>query len=545
MTTPIPAFSRRGPSGIAIGKSSARRSGATTLVAAVLLSGAVAGGARAADDPAANAAQPSNAELLKELRAMKKRITVLEQELRKQKASGTSRKAAPTVAAEPGSAPAGLRSEPPSAPPIALAAPAPPQSTPPESANKNIFGLAPSPIEGLKLGMYGELKFGTMQNPDANGNWQSGFDAARIVLLPTYKFTDNIIFNAEIEFEHAGAGFDNDDKLHGTAEIEQAYVDFKVSPYFNFRAPGVDLVPVGYTNLYHEPTLFYSVNRPEIANGLGNGLIPTTWSAGATSIYGKIVDNLNYQFQIGTSLEDFGDAFESRSAAKTVPPGPYMAGIDSINGLNFAKAPLGGFDQLLNNLGYAGRLSYTPPFIPGLAGSTSLYLSRNIEPRGAHADGIGGQPLGHTGIGIVDSEFRYRLPDTGFEFRGEYAQVLFGNNANLRANNDGDPTNNVGSYMIGLSGEIDYHVPLGRALGGDWEAVPFFRYSHLNRLAGKFAGSDENLPSGAGKQQYFTMGVAVFPTPELVLKLNYQHIIDSQPGGARSDSVLGAVGWFF
>src|SRR6266581_1157576 len=118
MVAPIPAFRRRGPSAVAIEKSSTRRSGATTLVAAVLLSGAVAGGARAADEPAANAAQPSNAELLKELQAMKKRITVLEQELRKQKASGTPRKAAPAVAAKTGSAPARLRSEPPSAPSI-------------------------------------------------------------------------------------------------------------------------------------------------------------------------------------------------------------------------------------------------------------------------------------------------------------------------------------------------------------------------------------------------------------------------------------------
>ena len=68
------------------------------------------------------------------------------------------------------------------------------------------------------------------------------------MLLPTYQLTDRIIFNAEIEFEHAGSGFDADDKLHGTAEIEQAWVDFLVSPYFNIRSPGIDLVPVGYIN---------------------------------------------------------------------------------------------------------------------------------------------------------------------------------------------------------------------------------------------------------------------------------------------------------
>ena len=83
--------------------------------------------------------------------------------------------------------------------------------------------------------------------------------SAAVVLLPTYAITENIIFNAEIEFEHAGSGFDNDDKLHGTAEIEQVWVDFKFSDPVSWRAPGVDLVPIGYINQHHEPTQFYSV----------------------------------------------------------------------------------------------------------------------------------------------------------------------------------------------------------------------------------------------------------------------------------------------
>jgi hypothetical protein len=513
------------------------------MAATILLASVIVNVALAADDPSA----PSNAELLKELQAMKKRISFLEQELRKQK--GVS---APRATAQPPGGPRDVvspspASTPPAPPPTAQALPAaaPPETPPPAPANRDLFGLIPSPVAGLKIGTYGEFNFGYQQNPAANGQWQLGADLARLVLLPSYKFTDNIVFNAEIEFEHAGTAFDNDDKLHGTAEIEQAYVDFLISPNFNFRAPGIDLVPVGYTNLYHEPTLFYSVRRPEIPNGLGNGLIPTTWASPAMSIHGKIVDNLNYQFQISSSLEDFGDAFDQRTPANSAPPGPYMAGIDSITGLDFSTPPRGGFAQLTNELGYAGRLSYTPPFIPGLAGSTSLYFSPNIEPRGAHAGGGGGRSLGRTTLSLLDTEIRYRIPQTGFELRGEAAGVFFGNPANLRANNDGDPTNNLGNMMVGLSPEIAYHIPLGSALGGDWEAVPFFRYSYLNRFAGKYSGTDLNEPSGAGRQHYYTVGVAVFPTPELVLKLDYQHITDSQPGGPKSDSVLGSVGWFF
>src|SRR6267142_1662744 len=321
----------------------------------------------------------------------------------------------------------------------------PSESVQPQAANKDILGFLPSPIEGLKLGMYGEFKFGMQQNPDRNGQWQSGFDAARIVLLPSFQFTDSIIFNAEIEFEHAGFAADADDKINGAVGIEQAWVDFKVNPYFNVRSPGIDLVPVGYTNLFHEPTLFYSVNRPTLANGL----IPTTWSAPAMSVYGKIVDNLYYQVQVSSSLEDFGSGFDARTDGNSVPPFPegYDPGISGKTALGLARPPLGDFRQLTNAPATAVRLSYTPPFIPGLAGSTSVYYTPSTTPRGAYSDT--GTTLKRSSLTLIDSEVRYRLPVTGFECRGEYVQSIFGSPANLRANNDTDPTDNVGRTMWG------------------------------------------------------------------------------------------------
>jgi len=54
-----------------------------------------------------------------------------------------------------------------------------------------------------------------------------------------------------------------------------------------------------------------------------------------------------------------------------------------------------------------------------------------------------------------------------------------------------------------------------------------------------------NQPTGAGNLQFHTVGIAVFPSPNLALKLNYQHVIDGEPGWARSDSLLGGVGFFF
>jgi hypothetical protein len=352
------------------------------------------------------------------------------------------------------------------------------------------------------------------------------------VLLPTYQVTDNIIFNAEIEFEHGGIADDADDKLTGAIELEQAYVDFLFNEHFNWRSPGVDVVPFGFINLFHEPTQFYSVNRPE----LDNNLIPTTWFEGSTSIYGKIVDNLNYQFQINTGLEDIGEN-------GGVPDGPYEAGISGTEALDLARTPIGDFNQTKNALAYTLRLSYTPPFIPGLAGSTSVFFTPNVEPRGAHSDT--GSGLGDSSVTMFDTEVRYRIPKTGFEFRGEFVDVWFGSPANMRANNDGDPENNVGDSMWGLSLEAAYHIDLGDFVRNGWELVPFYRYTYENLQTGGFAGSDQNMPTGQGQRQFHTIGIALFPTPQVVLKLDYQFALDDAPDSPHADHFLGAVGFFF
>jgi hypothetical protein len=485
------------------------------------------------DDKAANEA------LLKKLQAMEKRINALEAQLKQKGKRSTA--PAPTAqasisdpAAEPSTAdvPSDTATK---------QANRPLPSAPTPTTNKSILGLTDSPVPGLSIGAYGEVFFGMQQNPATGGQWQNGFDARRFVLLPTYAITDNIIFNAEIEFEHAGSGFDNDDKLHGTAEIEQLWIDFKIADQFNWRAPGVDLVPIGYINQHHEPTQFYSVFRPE----LYNGLIPSTWKVPATSVYGTIADGFKYQVMVSTSNEDFGDSFADRTDAKTVPPPgtPYAAGIDGINGLGFSNPPLGDFQQLNNDMAVSGRLDFTPPIWPGFAGSVSAYYSPNTTPRGAHDDM--GNLLGTSSLTMFDTEFRYRVPDTGWEFRGEYVEVIFGNPANLRANNDSDPTNNVGKTMYGYSGEVAYHFPLGTILNSEWEAVPFYRYTYQNLQTGGFAGTDVNAPTGAGQTQFHTAGIAVFPSPNLVLKANYQKVINNAPGGAMSDSFLGAIGFFF
>jgi hypothetical protein len=493
---------------------------------------------------ALSGAQPSNEELVKKLELMEKRMQMLEGQLKQKNAASKDVPAQAPAAKEPpkkaasGGMPWWTAPASQNVAPAGPAAPALP-SAQDSQANKPILGLVDSPVAGLSIGAYGEIKYGFMQNPSANGQWQNGFDAHRMVLLPTYQITPNIIFNAEIEFEHGGSAFDPDDKRHGTAEIEQIWIDFKIKDYFNIRSPGIDLVPIGYINQHHEPTQFYSVNRPE----LYNGLIPSTWMVPSASVYGTVADGLSYQVQTSSSIEDFGDTFDKRTSSGKVASGGYAPGIDGLNGLGFSHPPVGTFSQLNNAMAVAAKLDYSPPSIPGFAGSVSGYYTPNTTPRGAYSDT--GKLLGDASLAMFDAEFRYRIPDTGLELRGEGVFVTFGNPANLRANNDTESANNVGKTMYGASGEIAYHIPLGTILSSEWEAVPFYRYTYENLQTGGFAGTDVNAPTGAGQLQFHTAGVAVFPSPKLALKATYQHVQDNERGGAKSDSILGAVGFFF
>jgi hypothetical protein len=167
--------------------------------------------------------QLTNEQLLEKMERMEARIRSLEGELHRSKSDGTATNGSKTRVAntrKSGAKEAAAQDQPvvpdstqPGKSPPAAAwnvAPAPGYMgaretaalEAPTPANEDLFGVAPSPLPGLKIGAYGEMRFGGQQNPDANGQWQTGFDAARLVLLPTYQFNDNIIFNSEIEFEH-------------------------------------------------------------------------------------------------------------------------------------------------------------------------------------------------------------------------------------------------------------------------------------------------------------------------------------------------------
>jgi hypothetical protein len=155
------------------------------------------------------------------------------------------------------------------------------------------FGLAPAASQiydlsrGLSIGGYGEGYYRNVVGD--KGDAKDRADLLRLVLYTGYKFTDSILFNAEIEFEHATTS-STKSSSGGSVSVEFAYLDFLLRDWANLRA-GLVLVPMGFINEIHEPVYYFGVNRPEIERQI----IPSTWRENGVGILGTLYEQVDYQ----------------------------------------------------------------------------------------------------------------------------------------------------------------------------------------------------------------------------------------------------------
>jgi len=183
---------------------------------------------------------------------------------------------------------------------------------------KSYAGLGPAASgvyfvdEGLSWGGYGEIKFRDYRS-DVKADEA---DVHRFILYAGYKFNDWIVLNTEIEYEHAGfvstsvrecddaACTSGSNTSFNEAEVfvEFAYLDFKFAPWFQVAA-GLQLVPMGITNYMHEPTTFYSVERPQTESTI----IPSTWRDIGVIVHGEPLEGLvRYKLGILTGMKGSG-----------------------------------------------------------------------------------------------------------------------------------------------------------------------------------------------------------------------------------------------
>ena len=146
----------------------------------------------------------------------------------------------------------------------------------------------------FSFGGYAKMDY-TFASTEGADNSNS-MDIYRFIPYIGYKFTDNIIMNAEIEFEHGGSddGADKD----GYVIVEFLYLDFLFNKNINLRV-GNMLMPMGLINEKHEPTLFTTSQRPNTSKLL----IPSTWHENGIMAHGQISDNFSYKVGAFAALQ--------------------------------------------------------------------------------------------------------------------------------------------------------------------------------------------------------------------------------------------------
>lgn len=332
---------------------------------------------------------------------------------------------------------------------------------------------------------YGELHY---NNPVVEGtgfpekDLKPTFDFHRLVLGWSYGFNDRLSLHAEIDFEHAAKEI----------ELEFAYLDFLINPAVNIRA-GAMLMPVGPLNEFHEPPLFYSVERPYVQKFI----IPTTWQEGGFGIFGQPLPGLKYRiyFVEGLNASEFDK-----------------------NGIKGGRQVLFEDENKAVNFGGVGRVEYNG--FPGLAVGASYYSA------GA-AQGVPDIGSAHVTLWDVDARARVK----GFDFTALYARThisgaekIMQETCKLIAPPGGGTVTEsctstpagVGSEQFGWYVEGAYHV--AQLIGTEWDFVPFIRWEKFDTQV----GVPEGTRDGATNRRVLTGGVAVYPHPDVAIKADVE-----------------------
>ena len=207
-------------------------------------------------------------------------------------------------------------------------------------------------------------------------------DLAHTVLFFGFNFTDHIRYFSEIEWEHAFTS----NEQRGEIAVEQMLIDFTVRRWFNVRA-GMSIVPINLVNLYHEPSTFNGVARPDA----DLYIIPSTWKQLMVGFYGAL-GTLRYQIYLtpGMRAEGFSAATGLRGGVQGNLPEVHDIGVTGrldwapILGTNlglsgyFARAgqgdpnldklsvAVGAFDAQYNRAGLLARAQISYVYIDGV-----------------------------------------------------------------------------------------------------------------------------------------------------------------------------------
>lgn len=292
-------------------------------------------------------------------------------------------------------------------------------------------------------------------------------DFHRLVLGWSYAFNDRLSLHTEIDFEHAAQEI----------ELEFAYLEYQFNDAVHLRV-GSLLMPVGPLNEFHEPPLFYSVERPYVQRFI----IPTTWQEGGVGLLGQLLPGLKYRVYLVEGLD---------------------AGGFSADGIKGGRQVLFEDTNKAFNFGGVGRLEYTG--LPGLAAGASFYTAAAAQ---------GDPDISHAQVTLWDVDLRYHL--MGLDLTALYAKTHIGGADRISAT----VGETVGSEQVGWYLEGAYNLVQLLAPQSEQSVVAFVRYEDFN--------TQDKVPAGftadpANDRQVITGGLAYYPHPDVAIKGNVEN----------------------
>ena len=420
------------------------------------------------------------------IEALEERIQLLEQRIRQLEAAGRPRDdSAKEDEPNKEEAAATPSAETPPGTDVRYEAPEPDISEP------STLGDLASAETRLPISGYMDFHFNKVQDEG------SQLDFHRFVLLFGHSFTDRIKFWSELEIEH---GFVSGEGEFGELELEQAYLDFLVKPWMNFRA-GMMLAPVGILNERHEPPSFQGVERTFV----DTVIVPSTWFDSGAGLFGDLGKGFVYKAYVMSPLD--------------------ATAFDAEEGLRGGRQK--GFQSVTRNIAYTGRLEYHGS--PGLSLGTSFWA-------------------GNTGFNLPDINPRVRLVEFDgrynvgrLDLRGQFADVSISRTGELNSllQRGVGVSPNIARSLRGWYGETGYHL-LPRRMAHD--VVAFFRYENFDtqrRMARGF------LPLKQFDRQAYVIGATYYPEPDVAIKFDYSILRNESSIIKAHNSFNVGLGWWF
>lgn len=292
---------------------------------------------------------------------------------------------------------------------------------------------------GASIAGYGEVLYQNFNNEKDDRSASAKFDQLdylRNIIYVGYRYNDWILFNSEVEFEHASTG------KGGSVSVEFGYVELMFSNHFNFRA-GMVLPPMGITNEKHEPSLFLYTQRPQVEQLI----IPSTWRTNGFGAYGEIVPTLNYSAYIveGFLAKSFSDADGVRGGRQS------------------------GAFSIVEDFGFTGKIEYSG--INGTTIGTSFYT------------GNSGQGAKDS-LGTISASTVILSAHLEFVWNGLEARVLAARSTVDQADRVSKLAGKtIGSEMSGYYASVGYDVIPHIFPGSEHALIPFVFYEQYDTHA--------------------------------------------------------------